>query len=370
MAIDSILIVTVLIAGLYMLWNIGANDVANAMGTSVGSKALTLKNAVIVAAVLEFLGAFILGGNVTETIQSGIVNPQMFDGRPMVFILGMLSSLIATAVWLQIATFFRWPVSTTHAIVGAVLGFGILIGGVEAVDWSCVGSIALSWVISPLLSGLLAFFVFTYVQKTILYSICPVSSTMKIAPYLLSAVLLTVLISLGSNGIKNLHLDLSIGWVLLGSFGVALLAFLAAKLFFRFPFREGMSIQISDLQGEQLDALYKANKYLTRFKSIGKEPHVSEVNAMMTNVKAIAEELKTKKKEECRISMEYQIVEKIFAYLQIVSACCVAFAHGSNDVANAVGPVAAVLEMIRHPDVLHGSTPIPLWLLAFGPWVR
>lgn len=367
MGIDTILIIIVLVSGAYMLWNIGANDVANAMGTSVGSKALTLKKAVIIAAVLEFLGAFILGSNVSETIQNGIVDPQVFSGQPMIFILGMIAALIATALWLQVATFFRWPVSTTHAIVGAILGFGAVIGGFEAVKWDTVGSIALSWVISPALSALIAYLVFSYVQKLILYSLCPVSSTIKIAPYLLAIVLFTMFVSLGSNGIKNLHVDISIGWVLLISLGIAGIAFLIAKFFLRrFPVREGMAIQTSELQGEQLHALYKAIKHLSRFKTTASEPYVSEINAMTTNLRTIVGELKSKKEEESHISNEYQIVEKVFAYLQIVSACCVAFAHGANDVANAVGPVAAVIDMIRHPGNLGATAMIPLWLLAFG----
>jgi len=349
-----------------MLWNIGANDVANAMGTSVGSKALTLKNAVIIAAILEFVGAFVLGGNVTETIQSGIVNPSMFEGRTMVFVLGMISALLATALWLQVATFFRWPVSTTHAIVGAVLGFGSVVGGIHAVDWSCVGSIALSWVISPVFSGIIAFLLFTYVQRKVLFSLCPVSSTIKIAPYMLAGVLLTVFISLGSNGIKNLSLSLSMGTVLLISSVIATIGFFAAKIFLAKPFREGMAIHVSELQGEQLHAISKATKHLARFKMIGAEPHASEVNAMIINLKSIADELRTRKKEESHISLEYQIVEKIFAYLQIVSACCVAFAHGSNDVANAVGPVAAVLDMIKNPGTLGHSSTVPIWLLGLG----
>lgn len=367
MGIDTLLIIIVLVSGMYMLWNIGANDVANAMGTSVGSKALTLRKAVILAAILEFAGAFILGSNVSETIQNGIVDPHMFDGQPMIFILGMIAALIATAVWLQVATFFRWPVSTTHAIVGAVLGFGAVIGGFDAVKWDMVGSIALSWVISPALSGLLAYLVFTWVQKQILYSVCPVTSTVKIAPYLLAIVTFTMLVSLASNGIKNLHLTIPIAYVLLIAVIVSIIAYLIAKFFLcRFPIKQGMAIQSTELQGEQLHAIYKATKHLARFKTTASEPYVAEVNTMLTNLRSMAKEIKSKATEETHISNEYQIVEKIFAYLQIVSACCVAFAHGANDVANAIGPVAAVMEMIRNPFALNGFSAIPVWLLVFG----
>ena len=143
------LMIIVLVVGFYMAWNIGANDVANAMGTSVGSKALTLTKAVVIAAVLEFSGAFFLGSNVSETMQQGLIDPQMFASEPYTFMFGMLSALLATAVWLQIASYYGWPVSTTHAIVGAVLGFGLIIGGAHTVHWTIVGSVALSWIISP-----------------------------------------------------------------------------------------------------------------------------------------------------------------------------------------------------------------------------
>jgi PiT family inorganic phosphate transporter len=184
-----------LIIGFYMLWNIGANDVANAVGTSVGSGAITLKKAIIIAAVLEFGGAFLLGSNVSETIQKGIIDPAMFLSTPNVFVVGMLSALLATAVWLQIATFFRWPVSTTHAIVGSVMGFGILVGGFGAVQWGEVGKIALSWVISPTLAGVFAFLFFSFIQRKILFSFNPLLSTKRFAPLFAFLVLMVFCLS-------------------------------------------------------------------------------------------------------------------------------------------------------------------------------
>ena len=168
MSVETILTILVLLAGFYMAWNIGANDVSNAMGTSVGSGALTLFKAVIIAGILEFCGAFFLGGNVSRTMQQGIVNPDIFAHNPQILLFGMLSALISTAVWLQVASYFGWPVSTTHAIIGALLGFGALVGGIHAVHWSEVGRIALSWVISPVLSGLFAYMIFSTLQRKIL----------------------------------------------------------------------------------------------------------------------------------------------------------------------------------------------------------
>ena len=164
---DLIILAITALLGLYMAWNIGANDVANAMGTSVGSGALTLKRAVIVAGVLEFAGAFLVGSHVTETVRKGIVNPEIFMVDPTVYVLGMLAALLSAGVWLQIASYFGWPVSTTHSIVGAIIGFGLLVGGVQAVNWGKVFSIAASWVVSPLISGTVSFFIFMLLRKKI-----------------------------------------------------------------------------------------------------------------------------------------------------------------------------------------------------------
>ena len=162
---EFFLILLTLLVGFYMAWNIGANDVGNAMGTSVGSKALTLKGAVLIAAVLEFSGAFFVGSHVSETIQRGIIDPQIFQNIPIDFVYGMMGSLFATGIWLQIASYYGLPVSTTHALVGAVIGFGTLVGGVRAVQWLEVAKIASSWVISPLMSGVFAYLIFTTLQK-------------------------------------------------------------------------------------------------------------------------------------------------------------------------------------------------------------
>ena len=163
-----------------MLWNMGANDVANSMGTSIGSGAITMRQALIIAAFLEFAGAFLLGSNVSETIQNGIIDPLAFQAEPMILVLGMLSALLATALWLQVATLCKWPVSTTHAIVGAVIGFGAVVSGVETVKWGVVGTIALSWVLSPSLSALISYLLFAFSQKKILHAYNPLLATKKL----------------------------------------------------------------------------------------------------------------------------------------------------------------------------------------------
>ena len=165
----TILTLLVLAIGFYMAWNIGANDVSNAMGTSVGSGALTLRKAVIIAAVLEFSGAFFLGSHVSETMQKGLIHTQLFAEDPLILVLGMCAALCGTGVWLQIASFFGWPVSTTHAIVGAILGFGGAVMGIDAIQWAAVNSIAASWLISPVLAGMISYFVFNMVKLIAFY---------------------------------------------------------------------------------------------------------------------------------------------------------------------------------------------------------
>ncbi|MFQ5769828.1 MAG: inorganic phosphate transporter, partial [bacterium] len=170
MGIETVLLLLALIFGFYMAWSIGANDVANAMGTSVGSGALTLKRAVILAAILEFSGAFFVGSHVSETVRKGIVNANLFTGEPLIFVYGMLAALLAAAAWLQVASYYGWPVSTTHSIVGSIIGFGMVFGGMQAIHWDKVGGIVASWILSPFLSGTISFLIFTLLQKKIFYA--------------------------------------------------------------------------------------------------------------------------------------------------------------------------------------------------------
>jgi len=174
--------------GLFMAWGIGANDVANAMATSVGSKALTIKQAILVAAVFEFAGAFLAGGQVTSTIRKGIIDASSVENNPELLIFGMLAALLAAAVWLLIASRKGWPVSTTHSIVGAIVGFAAVGIGVESVHWAKVGTIAASWVVSPMLSGVLAFLIFMSVQKLILGTDDPLKNARKYVPVYIFAV--------------------------------------------------------------------------------------------------------------------------------------------------------------------------------------
>ncbi len=302
---STILITITVLVGLFQAWNIGANDVANAMGTSVGSEAISFKQAIIIAGVFEFLGVVIAGGSVTSTIKKGIISPTLFEHTPEIFVFGMIASLLAASIWLFIATISGQPVSTTHSIVGAIMGFAITSVGWGSVSWSKVSMIVASWIISPLMGGILAFLVFIYIRKHILNSETPISSTKKHTPYILffSSFILTIL--LFKKGLKNLHLNNSILMVLLYSTIVGIIIFIIAKYF------------LNKMQ-ENDDEYYK---------------------------KIIK-------------------VEKIFGFFQIATAAFVAFAHGSNDVANAVGPMAAVVETMKHG--VSGKASLPSWVLLSG----
>ncbi|MDR3624288.1 MAG: inorganic phosphate transporter [Chlamydiales bacterium] len=307
---EGFILVLALILGFYLAWNIGANDVANAMGTSVGSGALTLKRAIIIAALLEFCGAFFVGAHVTETIEKGLINTELFYQNPNVLLYGMLASLLATGVWLQIASYFGWPVSTTHCIIGSVVGFGLILGGVEAVEWTNLIIIGTSWVLSPLMGGILSFGIFTLLRRYIFYSKNPVRATKRIAPILVFGVFSILSLVVLFKGLT--HLDIHLDF--LEALGISV----------------GMGI----------------------------------VTGLLTYI--LLRSLKDK--EDADVSMdgtEYAVVEKIFIPLQIVSACCMAFAHGANDVANAIGPLASIVSILHtHQSIM--SAEIPTWILALG----
>jgi PiT family inorganic phosphate transporter len=213
MMMDQMTIYLILagVFGLFMAWGIGANDVANAMATSVGSGALKIKQAVVLAAIFEFAGAYLAGGEVTKTIRKGIVEADAFNADPNLLIWGMLAALLAAGTWLAIASRKGWPVSTTHSIVGAVVGFAAVGIGMDAVNWGKVGTIVMSWVVSPLLAGTLAFIVFRSIQKLILNTENPVESAIKYGPYYLFLVGFVIALVTIKKGLKHVGLELGAG---------------------------------------------------------------------------------------------------------------------------------------------------------------
>lgn len=303
----TLYIVLAAVFGLYMAWAIGANDVANAMATSTGAKAITFKQAVIIAAIFEFAGAVLAGGSVTSTIRSGIVDASLLADTPELMIYGMLGSLLAAAVWLNLASKMGWPVSTTHSIIGAIVGFAAVGIGMEAVQWGKVGQIVLSWVVSPLVSGVIAFFIFRTVQVLILDRTDPIERARRFVPvYMLVAAFMVVMMTL-TKGLTHVGLDLTTGQNLAIASVLAVLIAGAGKL------------------------------VIDRIK------------------------VDTAADREFR----FATVERIFGVLMVVTACSMAFAHGSNDVANAVGPVAAVIS-VATTGVVEGRSAVSPWVLLLG----
>ena len=376
-----ILLILALIFGLYMAWNIGANDVANAMGTSVGSGALTLKRAVILAAIMEFCGAFLLGPHVSETVSKGIVDPKLFTGEPMLLALGMLGALLAAGVWLQLATYCGWPVSPTHSIVGAVVGFGVVYGGLEAVDWGQMGSIVLSWVISPLMSGFIAFVIFRLVLTHIFYKPDPVGAAKKATPYIVFAVIVTMMLVLAFKGLKPFwkypfweeqfglkiksHLDLFPLTISLSAAVVAgiLGSLISKKLVSRLKGGDPLaSEQVHKLYVSR--ALSKAIMHLRRARNTSNEKVREATDSVIQQTKGIHRQIRDRA-DTVRTQSVYGQVERIFIYLQIISAAFVAFAHGANDVANAIGPLSIVIETALTMKVPENPV-VPLWILGLG----
>lgn len=365
MPLDTILLVLVLLAGFYMAWNIGANDVANAMGTSVGSGALTLRRAVIVAAFLEFGGAFFFGSHVSETVQTGIIDLASFASDPHLLVYGMLASLISAGVWLQIASYYGWPVSTTHTIVGAIVGFGIVSEGIEGIQWENVFLIVSSWVISPLSGGIISFLIFTFLRKTIFYAPNPLAASKKITPLIVFCVVLILMQVMVLSGLNTLNLELTSWETAIWSFSVAAICALISWFLVRRVTTKGGRAKVKNATDTALITRIDKGKrhLLTANSNLQGEAHyrlsliLEEIDGLKTSL--------AKEEDLEEPNAEYASVEKVFGYLQIMSACMMAFAHGANDVANAIGPLAAALAVLKTGLVTPYAT-IPTWVLAFG----
>ena len=303
---EALLKIIVLLVGFYMAWNIGANDVSNAMGTSVGSGALTLRRAVIIAAFLEFSGAFFLGGNVSETIQKEIINISLFNSNPMILIYGMCGALLGTGIWLQTASYLGLPVSTTHAIIGAILGFGILTLGIGGVEWKMVGSIVLSWLISPLMSGIISYFIFSLIQKKILFALNPTLATKHFIPILLFFVFSTFTLSFISGGVKNLDIHLSFSYCFFFSILVGLTAFgVGFGIVKRLPLPKIAFQMISTTSPQTLISLEKAIKHLRRVRTGAADQIDEKVALLLDQISQIKQDLQNKSSFSLRTS-EYQ----------------------------------------------------------------
>ena len=353
-----------------MAWNIGANDVANAMGTSIGSGALTLKKAVLIAAVFEFAGAFLVGSHVTETVRKGIIDLSIFtemENGTNILMYGMLASLLAAGAWLQIASYFGWPVSTTHSIVGAIVGFGIIAGGAAGVDWRQIGTIVMSWAISPLLSGTIAFVVFSAIRHSMINVPNPVQATKRWAPAFIFLVFAILTLVILFKGLKHLHLNLSFPAALTIATGIGMVASITGWLLIRRIYippsvDEETTIPLAAISVD-LRSMARLIRRIQSKATKETEGHIEDIQEHVELLTNMVERSET----QIQTREDFQFVEKIFTYLQIMSACFIAFAHGANDVANAIGPLAAIVSIVNGgANALVGQTPVPVWILGLG----
>jgi len=304
----NVLIILAIVFGVFMAWGIGANDVANAMGTSVGSGAVTIKQAIIIAVIFEFAGAILAGGEVTATIRKGILDAALFANEPHLLVYGMLASLLAAGSWLLIASSLGWPVSTTHSIIGAIVGFGAVGVGVDAVEWNQVVKIVMSWIVSPVLAGIISFTLFRSLQNLIIDTDHPFNNAKKYVPYYMFLVGLVVSLVTIFKGLKHIGLsfDTVTSYILSIGFGL-IIAVIGAFL----------------------------------IRNIHLDPDENK-------------------------DFYYASMERIFGVLMIITAAAMAFAHGSNDVANAIGPLAAIYSIIDSGGIIGSKSALPLWILFLG----
>ncbi|MBB5347879.1 inorganic phosphate transporter [Desulfoprunum benzoelyticum] len=304
----TVLVILAIVFGLYMTWGVGANDLANAMGTSVGAGAITMKQAVCIAIVFEFLGAVLAGGHVTTTIRKEIIDPSGIIDSPEILVYGMLAALLASAVWLMIASAKGWPVSTTHSIVGALVGFAVVGIGPEAVYWSKITSVVASWIVSPLVGGTISFLLVMSTRVLIFNTDNPLQNAKRYAPGYIFLVGFIISLVTIFKGLEHLHINLT-----------TMQSFLLACAFGSFTATIGW-LFIRNIKEDR-----QANR-----------------------------------------DFNFASVEKVFTPMMLFTACSMAFAHGSNDVANGIGPVAAVVSIVGSGGEVMQKSALPLWILLMG----
>ncbi|ATW45227.1 inorganic phosphate transporter [Glaesserella parasuis] len=303
----SMIVLITAVFGFFMAFGIGANDVSNAMGTSVGSGTITAKQAILVAMVFEFAGAYLAGGEVTETIKSGIIDIHHFSGRPDTLVLGMMSALFAAGTWLLLASKMGWPVSTTHSIIGAIIGFALVTVGAEAVHWGDLSGIVGSWFVTPVVSGIIAYAIFTSTQKLIFDTDNPMKNAQKYGPFYMGLTTFILSIVTMTKGLKHVGLQLTMTETLVISSAISITSIITCFFYFR------------------------SQSFANRVQGGA-----------------------------------FGGVEKVFSILMLLTACSMAFAHGSNDVANAIGPLSAVVSIVENGGVIEAKSILAPWILPLG----
>lgn len=302
----SILILVAAAFGFLMAIGIGANDVANAMGTSVGSKALTVKQAILIAMIFEFAGAYLAGGEVTDTIRKGVIETSLFAHQPDILVFGMMSALLAAGTWLLLASYMGWPVSTTHSIIGAIIGFACVTVGTDAVDWHSVQGIVGSWIVTPLISGIFAYIIFISAQRLIFDTENPLENAKRFVPVYMFITSMVISLVTIKKGLKHVGLHLSNTEAWFSAVGFS--------------------------------AIIMVGGYIYIQKRFSNKEHNGNFSG----------------------------VESIFSVLMVITACAMAFAHGSNDVANAIGPLSAVVSTVENLGQIAAKSSIAWWILPLG----
>ena len=336
-----VLFVSILVCA-YLAWNIGANDVANAMGTSVGSRALTLKQAVIIAAIFEFIGAFFAGDAVTDTVRKGILvvdfdNQALVDAISADLMYGFIAAMMAAAVWLTIATRYGLPVSTTHSIIGGIIGVGLVMEvqhETSLIDWEVVEKVAVSWIASPVMGGLFAFFTFWVIRETILDTTDPEARARWMAPILAIPTFFVLGLALQFKALKGFFAKAQDnGWI--------------EDKYDWLPVKEdGSWNPMMD------DAWFPINSLILAGM-------ISIIAAVILAYILRNYDFKGEKEG-------FHGVERIFVWLQVIAAAYVAFAHGANDRSNAIGPMAAVYQVLSNDGQLGAVADVPTWLVLLG----
>ncbi len=369
----------------YNAWGGGANDCANSFATAVGSKTLTLKQAVMVASVFEFTGAVLMGSHVTDAVRKNIVSEDLFTNNPGALMFGMLCADLASALWLTFATYVKWPVSTTHSIIGAIIGFSLAYGGADGINWNKVGLIVASWFASPLIAGLFSLTIFTLVKKFIFDTVNPYERTARIFPVLTFITFFINSLFIIYKGSPQLNLDeMPIGDSIGISFGIAfgtgLIAWFIYVPYAKRKVEMSNTIELDRIDeidsrtGSYTDALQIENTVtestLDDNLENGGEEKVEDTDTIEYHSKRV-KELQTEKDNSLIEKLHenaYKIDEnsdKLCSWLQIFTSCFSSFAHGSNDVANAVAPLATIFSIYQYNEIME-ETAVPIWVLVLG----
>ena len=373
---------TGVIFAFYNAWGGGANDCANSFATAVGSKTLTLKQAVLVASVFEFTGAVLMGSHVTDSVRKNIVSLDIFEDDPGALMLGMLCADLASAIWLTVATYLRWPVSTTHSIIGAIIGFALAYGGDSAVNWEKTGYIVLSWLVSPLLAGIFSLTFFTFIKKFVFDSLNPFERTEKIFPVLTFVTFFINTLFIIYKGSPALDIDeMPIEKCIGISIGIGVFT-ASISQFIYLPYARKRTLASTDsgpgeIEMQEVDSS-RSSSYINTFSDLEGETQnhheVDEEDNLDTRIEKVRQNLTTliTERSENKINElhknAYHIDEKsdkLCSWLQIFTSCFSSFAHGSNDVANAVAPLATIYS-IYTLDRVESTAVVPVWILLIG----